>query len=77
MPQKSESHSKRVRVERSGWVVLLGSWGVRMVLLGSWTCRGHVGDDPVGILDMQGTRRGWSCWDPGHAGGVGMVLLGS
>ena len=29
---------------------------------------GHVGNGPVGILDMQGTRRGWSCWDPGHAG---------
>ena len=39
-----------------------------MVLLGSWTCRGHVGDGPGGILDMQGTRRGWSWWDPGHAG---------
>ena len=49
-----------------------------MVLLGSWTCRGHAGGGPVGILDAQGTRRGWSCWDPGRAGDTqGVVLLGS
>ena len=29
------------------------------------------------ILGMQGTRRGWSCWDPRHAGATQVVLLRS
>ena len=43
----------------------------------SWTCRGHVGGGPVGILDVQGTRRGWSCWEGDGPVEKGMVLLGS